>query len=52
MADPAKQQPDKDKFAPQNVAEDDKAKQKREFERSDLPRGSEPATRSSGSGRG
>ena len=55
MADNAAEQtPDKEKFAPQNVTADPKAKDdhRAEFTGRDLPRGSEPSTRDHARGRG
>lgn len=53
MTDPSKPQTDKEKFAPQNVADAEKGKkQVREHERADMARGSEPSSRSHASGRG
>lgn len=52
--DPAKPQPDAEKFAPKNMTDDPKANDdhKADFKGRDLPRGSEPATRDHARGRG
>lgn len=55
MADnPAKPQPDAQKFAPKNVTDDPKANQDHhaDFKGRDLPRGSETATRDHARNRG
>ena len=51
---PAEPTPDKEKFAPENVTADPKAKDdhRAEFKGRDLPRGSEPSTRDHARGRG
>lgn len=51
---PVEQAPDKEKFAPENVTADPKAKDdhRAEFQGRDLPRGSEPSTRDHARGRG
>lgn len=51
---PAAPQSDKDKFAPQNVTDDPKAKDDHtaDFKGRDLPRGSEPSTRDHARGPG
>lgn len=54
MSNPAKPEPDSEKFAPKNVTKDPKANDDHhaDFHGRDLPRGSEPATRDHARNRG
>ncbi len=53
MTDPTKPEANKEKFAPKNVAEaDDSKDHRKEIEGRDMPRGSEPSSRSHARGRG